>query len=145
MIAECKTRTEVFKISRNLIDRSNANYLVWPPCVEVQRCSGCCNNHKVQCRPTQVQLRHVQVSSPHLRSGSAAGRLAGLPAAACDSLTRLPNGSTGIPGRLLGSVQRGHTQEALWTFEAAQESSTAAQSAATQSHRQSPQKAGVGR
>lgn len=62
MIAECKIRTEVFKISRSLIDRSNANYVVWPPCVEVQRCSGCCNNHKVQCRPTQVQLRHVQVS-----------------------------------------------------------------------------------
>ncbi|XP_066113812.1 platelet-derived growth factor subunit B [Saccopteryx bilineata] len=61
MIAECKIRTEVFKISRSLIDRTNANYLVWPPCVEVQRCSGCCNNHKVQCRPTQVQLRHVQV------------------------------------------------------------------------------------
>ncbi|KAM5334808.1 platelet-derived growth factor subunit B isoform 1-T1 [Glossophaga mutica] len=60
-IAECKTRTEVFKISRNLIDRSNANYLVWPPCVEVQRCSGCCNSNRVQCRPTQVQLRPVQV------------------------------------------------------------------------------------
>nr|XP_023421108.1 platelet-derived growth factor subunit B isoform X2 [Cavia porcellus] len=61
MIAECKTRTEVFQISRNLIDRTNANFLVWPPCVEVQRCSGCCNNRNVQCRPTQVQLRPVQV------------------------------------------------------------------------------------
>uniref|UniRef100_A0A5F5PPL1 Platelet-derived growth factor subunit B n=1 Tax=Equus caballus TaxID=9796 RepID=A0A5F5PPL1_HORSE len=61
MIAECKTRTEVFEISRRLIDRTNANFLVWPPCVEVQRCSGCCNNRHVQCRPTQVQLRPVQV------------------------------------------------------------------------------------
>ncbi|XP_075408783.1 platelet-derived growth factor subunit B [Tenrec ecaudatus] len=61
VIAECKTRIEVFQISRHLVDRSNANYLVWPPCVEVQRCSGCCNNRNVQCRPTQVQLRHVQV------------------------------------------------------------------------------------
>ncbi|XP_004589551.1 platelet-derived growth factor subunit B [Ochotona princeps] len=61
VIAECKTRIEVFEISRRLIDRTNANFLVWPPCVEVQRCSGCCNNHRVQCRPTQVQLRHVQV------------------------------------------------------------------------------------
>ncbi|CAD7677127.1 platelet-derived growth factor subunit B isoform X1 [Vulpes vulpes] len=60
MIAECKTRTEVFEISRRLIDRTNANFLVWPPCVEVQRCSGCCNNRNVQCRPTQVQLRPVQ-------------------------------------------------------------------------------------
>lgn len=61
VIAECKTRTEVFEISRRLIDRTNANFLVWPPCVEVQRCSGCCNNRHVQCRPTQVQLRPVQV------------------------------------------------------------------------------------
>nr|XP_012597383.1 platelet-derived growth factor subunit B isoform X3 [Microcebus murinus] len=61
MIAECKTRTEVFEISRRLVDRSNANFLVWPPCVEVQRCSGCCNNRNVQCRATQVQLRPVQV------------------------------------------------------------------------------------
>lgn len=61
MIAECKTRTEVFEISRRLIDHTNANFLVWPPCVEVQRCSGCCNNRNVQCRPTQVQLRPVQV------------------------------------------------------------------------------------
>ncbi|XP_042553887.1 platelet-derived growth factor subunit B [Dipodomys spectabilis] len=61
MIAECKTRTEVFEISRRLIDHANANFLVWPPCVEVQRCSGCCNNRNVQCRPTQVQLRPVQV------------------------------------------------------------------------------------
>nr|XP_036862829.1 platelet-derived growth factor subunit B isoform X2 [Manis javanica] len=66
MIAECKTRTEVFEISRRLIDRTNANFLVWPPCVEVQRCSGCCNNRNVQCRPTQVQLRHVQTTSSRL-------------------------------------------------------------------------------
>ncbi|XP_067415609.1 platelet-derived growth factor subunit B [Emydura macquarii macquarii] len=62
VLAECKTRTEVFEISRNLVDATNANFVVWPPCVEVQRCSGCCHNRNVQCRPTQVRVRHVQVS-----------------------------------------------------------------------------------
>lgn len=51
----------VFEISRTMVDSTNANFVVWPPCVEVQRCSGCCNNRNVQCRPTQIRVRHVQV------------------------------------------------------------------------------------
>ena len=96
MIAECKTRTEVFEISRRLIDRTNANFLVWPPCVEVQRCSGCCNNRNVQCRPTQVQLRHVQVRGPWPTHKPCSGQ--GLPCWACKLLTGHPCGSKGIPG-----------------------------------------------
>ncbi|KFP27747.1 Platelet-derived growth factor subunit B, partial [Colius striatus] len=62
VLAECKTRAVVFEIARNLVDSTNANFVVWPPCVEVQRCSGCCNNRNVQCRPTQIRVRHVQVN-----------------------------------------------------------------------------------
>ncbi|KAM6417626.1 LOW QUALITY PROTEIN: platelet-derived growth factor subunit B [Pluvialis apricaria] len=62
VLAECKTRVVVFEISRNMVDSTNANFVVWPPCVEVQRCSGCCNNRNVQCRPTQIRVRHVQVN-----------------------------------------------------------------------------------
>lgn len=51
----------VFEISRDMVDSTNANFVVWPPCVEVQRCSGCCNNRNVQCRPMQIRVRHVQV------------------------------------------------------------------------------------
>lgn len=61
VLAECKTRAVVFEISRAMVDSTNANFVVWPPCVEVQRCSGCCNNRNVQCRPTQIRVRHVQV------------------------------------------------------------------------------------
>jgi len=61
VLAECKTRTVVFEISRDMVDSTNANFVVWPPCVEVQRCSGCCNNRNVQCRPMQIRVRHVQV------------------------------------------------------------------------------------
>ncbi|NXU53655.1 PDGFB factor, partial [Turnix velox] len=62
VLAECKTRAVVFEISRNMVDSTNANFVVWPPCVEVQHCSGCCNNRNVQCRPTQIRIRHVQVN-----------------------------------------------------------------------------------
>ncbi|XP_012704951.2 uncharacterized protein LOC105915406 isoform X2 [Fundulus heteroclitus] len=59
--AECKVRTEVMEITRSMLDRTNAHFLVWPPCVEVQRCSGCCNSKQNQCVPTVVSSRYLQV------------------------------------------------------------------------------------
>ncbi|XP_041093841.1 platelet-derived growth factor subunit B-like isoform X2 [Polyodon spathula] len=61
MPAQCQPRTEVLELTRGMVDRSNTNFLVWPLCVEVQRCSGCCNTHNMHCIPTRVQPRHLQV------------------------------------------------------------------------------------
>lgn len=60
-LAMCKVRTEVMEVTRAMLDRRNANFLLWPPCVEVQRCSGCCNTRTVQCVPVNIETRHLQV------------------------------------------------------------------------------------
>lgn len=59
--ALCKVRTEVVEVTRSMLDRSNANFLLWPPCVEVQRCSGCCNTKSLQCVPVLTHTRYLQV------------------------------------------------------------------------------------
>ncbi|XP_028423631.1 uncharacterized protein pdgfba isoform X2 [Perca flavescens] len=59
--AACKVRTEVMEVTRSMLDRHNANFLLWPPCVEVQRCSGCCNTRLLQCVPTVTSSRYLQV------------------------------------------------------------------------------------
>ncbi|XP_069825011.1 platelet-derived growth factor subunit B isoform X2 [Dendropsophus ebraccatus] len=60
-LAQCKTRTEVFEITRSLVDPTNANFVVQPSCVEVQRCSGCCNSRNMKCVAIRKHIRHVQV------------------------------------------------------------------------------------
>lgn len=59
--AACKVRTEVMEVTRSMLDRRNANFLLWPPCVEVQRCSGCCNSPRMECVPTVTSTRYLQV------------------------------------------------------------------------------------
>ncbi|XP_061703013.1 uncharacterized protein pdgfbb [Syngnathoides biaculeatus] len=59
--AVCKVRTEVVEVTRAMLDRSNANFLLWPPCVEVQRCSGCCNTKSLECVPFVTHTRYLQV------------------------------------------------------------------------------------
>ncbi|GAA6100647.1 uncharacterized protein pdgfbb isoform X1 [Tachysurus ichikawai] len=59
--AQCKVRTEVMEVTRAMLDRSNANFLLWPPCVEVQRCSGCCNTKNLKCVAVLTHTRYLQV------------------------------------------------------------------------------------
>ncbi|KAL6103265.1 pdgfb [Pungitius sinensis] len=59
--AQCKVRTEVVEVTREMLDRSNGHFMLWPPCVEVQRCSGCCNTKSMRCVPVVTHTRYLQV------------------------------------------------------------------------------------
>lgn len=61
--AACKVRTEVMEVTRSMLDSRNANFILWPRCVEVQRCSGCCNTRTLKCVPVTTSSRYLQVNS----------------------------------------------------------------------------------
>ncbi|XP_051889047.1 platelet-derived growth factor subunit A-like isoform X3 [Pristis pectinata] len=67
--AGCKTRAVTVDVPRYKVDPTSVGFFLWPSCVEIQRCSGCCNTKTYKCIPSHASYRPFQIAKITYRYG----------------------------------------------------------------------------
>uniref|UniRef100_UPI00398E3179 platelet-derived growth factor subunit A-like isoform X2 n=2 Tax=Pristiophorus japonicus TaxID=55135 RepID=UPI00398E3179 len=67
--AGCKTRIVSVEVPRYKVDPTSAGFFLWPSCVEIHRCSGCCNTKTYKCIPSHANYRPFQIAKLTYRYG----------------------------------------------------------------------------
>ncbi|XP_048466888.1 platelet-derived growth factor subunit A-like isoform X4 [Rhincodon typus] len=67
--AGCKTRIVSVEVPRYKVDPTSVGFLLWPSCVEIQRCSGCCNTKTYKCIPIHASYKPFQIAKVTYRYG----------------------------------------------------------------------------
>ncbi|XP_067860601.1 platelet-derived growth factor subunit A-like isoform X4 [Heptranchias perlo] len=67
--AGCKTRVVSVEVPRYKVDPTSAGFFLWPSCVEIERCSGCCNTKTYKCIPSLANYRPFQIAKLTYRYG----------------------------------------------------------------------------
>uniref|UniRef100_A0A8C4QU73 Platelet-derived growth factor (PDGF) family profile domain-containing protein n=1 Tax=Eptatretus burgeri TaxID=7764 RepID=A0A8C4QU73_EPTBU len=65
--AVCHPRNESVAIPHSLFNDSEGSFVIWPSCVELQRCSGCCTSGIRHCAPANTRQRHFLVTKLEYR------------------------------------------------------------------------------
>ncbi|XP_059804512.1 platelet-derived growth factor subunit A-like isoform X4 [Hypanus sabinus] len=65
----CKTRAVTVDVPRYKVDPASVGFFLWPSCVEIQRCSGCCNTKAYKCIPSHATYRPFQIAKITYRYG----------------------------------------------------------------------------
>ncbi|XP_078426739.1 platelet-derived growth factor subunit A-like isoform X1 [Cetorhinus maximus] len=67
--AGCKTRIVSVEVPRYKVDPTSVGFFLWPSCVEIKRCSGCCNTKTYKCIPSVANYRPFQIAKLTYRYG----------------------------------------------------------------------------
>ncbi|XP_072339581.1 platelet-derived growth factor subunit A-like isoform X3 [Scyliorhinus torazame] len=67
--AGCKTRIVSVEVPRYKVDPTSVGFFLWPSCVEIHRCSGCCNTRTYKCIPSHAKYKPFQIAKLTFRYG----------------------------------------------------------------------------